>query len=411
MEQVKKGYKKTELGLIPEDWKLNTVESLTPRHGKYHIVDGPFGSNLKTEHYRKKGIPIITSGYVTNGYFNAEVYLYVDLEKFLQEKRSAVKGGDIVMAKIGARCGASAILPLDHQEGILSGNALKITVDENKFSTKLIWQILFNKYQKGDLENITTTGAQPAVSMSNLKKLLIPIPPTLTEQKAIATALSDVDELINNLEKLIAKKKAIKQGAMQQLLTPPNKGGKRLEGFNGEWVEKRLEEISKIKTGSKNNQDKIEDGLYPFFVRSQTIERINTYSYDCEAILVPGEGGIGSIFHYINGKFEVHQRVYKISDFEIDVVGKYIFLQMLFSFGKHAMTNSVKATVDSLRLPTFEEFAVPIPPTIEEQKYISRILTEMDGELEQLENRKSKYQSIKQGMMQELLTGKTRLVL
>jgi type I restriction enzyme S subunit len=80
-----------------------------------------------------------------------------------------------------------------------------------------------------------------------------------------------------------------------------------------------------VRTGRKNNQDKIEDGTYPFFVRSQHVEQINTYSYDGEAILVPGEGGIGSIFHYICGKFDYHQRVYKISDFRDDTCGKFIY--------------------------------------------------------------------------------------
>ena len=131
MNKIQAGFKQTEVGIIPSDWLLFLIEELTPKNRQYTIVDGPFGSNLKTIHYRKSGIPIITSGYVTDGKFSASEYLYVDLEKFKQEKRSAVKGGDIVMAKIGERCGASAILPKEHPEGILSGNALKISIDDN----------------------------------------------------------------------------------------------------------------------------------------------------------------------------------------------------------------------------------------------------------------------------------------
>ena len=91
---------------------------------------------------------------------------------------------------------------------------------------------------------------------------------------------------------------------MQKLLTPKK-----------DWEVKNLGEIAEIYTGKKNNQDKVENGRYPFFVRSQIVESINTYSFDGEAILVPGEGNIGKIFHYINGNFDFHQRVYKISDF------------------------------------------------------------------------------------------------
>jgi len=115
---LKPGYKQTEVGVIPEDWDVDMLASVTPKNARNGIVDGPFGSNLKTIHYRKSGIPIITSGYVTEGRFAADSYLYVDKEKFEEEKRSAVRPGDIVMAKIGARCGASAILPHWHSVSI-----------------------------------------------------------------------------------------------------------------------------------------------------------------------------------------------------------------------------------------------------------------------------------------------------
>jgi type I restriction enzyme S subunit len=230
--------------------------------------------------------------------------------------------------------------------------------------------------------------------------------PPIQEQRAIATALSDVDALLAKLNQLIAKKRSLKQAAMQQLLT----GQTRLPGFDGEWEGKRLGEIAHIKTGGKNNQDKIEDGEYPFFVRSATMERINSYTHECEAILVPGEGGIGSIFHYIRGRFDVHQRVYAITQFLPNVSGKYVHLFISTHFGAHAMKNSVKATVDSLRLPTFQEFEIRLPPSLEEQTAIATVLTDMDSELTALEARRDKTRAIKRGMMQELLTGRIRLV-
>jgi type I restriction enzyme S subunit len=193
---------------------------------------------------------------------------------------------------------------------------------------------------------------------------------------------------------------------MQELLT----GKRRLPGFSGEWGVRRLGEIAHIKTGRCNNQDKVEDGDYPFFVRSATVERINSYSYDSEGILVPGEGGIGSIFHYINGRFDVHQRVYAITQFSSDVSGKYIYLYMSVKFGAYAMQNSVKATVDSLRLPTFQNFEVALPPTVKEQTAIATLLSDMDAEIAALEAKLAKARHLKQGMMQVLLTGQIRMV-
>ena len=241
-----------------------------------------------------------------------------------------------------------------------------------------------------------------AKSLADVSVVLPPLP----EQHAIATALSDTGALITAMEKLIAKKRVIKQGAMQELLT----GKRRLPGFSGKWVEKKLGEIAlDIKTGKRNNEDKIENGKYPFFVRSQQIERINDYVYNCEAILVPGEGNIGQIFHYINGKFDCHQRVYKISEF-IDVAAIFIFYYMKMFFGRYALINTVKATVDSLRLPTFEKFEMVIPQDKAEQTAIANILSDMDAEIDVLTAKLNKLRHIKQGMMSELLTGRIRLV-
>ena len=244
------------------------------------------------------------------------------------------------------------------------------------------------------------------IPIAVLRAFNIAFPPTKTEQEAIAEALSDADTLIESLEQFLAKKRQLKQGAMQELLT----GKRRLPGYCGQWEIMRLGEIAHIKTGGRNNQDKVEDGEYPFFVRSATVERINCFSYDCEAILVPGEGGIGNIFHYIRGRFDVHQRVYAITQFSPGTSGRFVYFYMAEKFGAHAMQNSVKATVDSLRLPTFQNFELVMPPTVEEQTAIAALLSDMDTESATLEAKLAKTRQLKQGMMQELLTGRIRLV-
>lgn len=243
----------------------------------------------------------------------------------------------------------------------------------------------------------------PKVNREALAGYELPVPPG-PEQREIGDALSDADELIESLERLTAKKRDVKQGLMQELLS----GRTRLPGFTGKWREVTLGEIAKIKTGKRNNQDNVPGGRYPFFVRSATVERIDSYSYDGEAILIPGEGGIGSIFHYMNGKFEVHQRVYKVSDF-VATCGKYVFYYMSQFFGSHALEGSVKATVDSLRLPTFKSFVLRLPDQLDEQEAIAAALGNADAEIEALERRLESARAVKVGMMQELLTGRTRL--
>ncbi|MCY4648646.1 MAG: restriction endonuclease subunit S [Gammaproteobacteria bacterium] len=237
----------------------------------------------------------------------------------------------------------------------------------------------------------------------HLAEVEVPLPP-LPEQRAIAAVLMDVDALIGSLEALIAKKRAIKRAAMQQLLT----GRTRLPGFEGEWEARRLGGLARIATGTRNNQDKCHDGRYPFFVRSSSVERIDSFAYDCEAILIPGEGRIGEIFHYVHGRFDVHQRVYAISDFRSCVFVRFLYYYIAEHFGAHALKNTVKATVDSLRRPTFLAFRVPLPP-LSEQRAIAAVLTDMDDEIAALERRLDKTRSIKQGMMRQLLTGTIRL--
>ena len=228
--------------------------------------------------------------------------------------------------------------------------------------------------------------------------------PPLNEQKKIADILSLWDKAIQQTKDLIAYKETQKKGLMQNLLT----GKKRLHGFNEKWKTIKLGEVAEITTGNKNNEDKIENGLYPFFVRSKNIEKINTYSFDGEAILVPGDGNIGDIYHYINGKFDFHQRVYKISNFKL-IYGKFLYYNMQVFFKKRAISQTSKATVNSLRMDTFTQYKIFIPVNIDEQKAIADILSKADEEINLLNKQLDLYTEQKKGLMQNLLTGKVRV--
>ncbi|WP_299220814.1 restriction endonuclease subunit S [uncultured Alistipes sp.] len=170
-----------------------------------------------------------------------------------------------------------------------------------------------------------------------------------------------------------------------------------------EWEVVKLGNLSQIKTGKRNGDEQIKNGRYPFFVRSNFIARIDSYSFDGEAILVPGEGGIGNIFHYINGKFDYHQRVYKISNFADILNGKFLYYYLQQYFGIYALSLTSKATVDSLRLPTFQDFAIAIPYNIEEQRKIAEALSDVDALIATLDKKIAKKRLIKQGAMIRLL--------
>jgi type I restriction enzyme S subunit len=317
-----------------------------------------------------------------------------------QYRRSRVTDGDILVSVKGT-VGRVGLVPCGF-DGNISRDVARIRLRDDQVPEYWL-QLLRSADAQRILRDATVGTTRLELSIGVLKKLTFRVPSS-ANQRQIAEPLSDADDLISTLERLIAKKEAIKQGIMQELLT----GKTRLPGFEGEWASATLGEIARIKTGSRNNQDKEQLGHYPFFVRSQHVERINSYSYDCEAILVPGEGGIGSIFHYVTGKFDVHQRVYAISGFSDRADGRFLFNFMRQFFGPHALENSVKATVDSLRLPTFVNFQVALP-SVDEQRAIAKVLSDADNEITALHARLDKARATKQGMMQEILTGRARM--
>ena len=403
-EEVPVGYKRTEVGVIPTDWSVFSIGELF----EYLCTASNSRSDLG-----ETG----TIAYVHYGDIHTRFHHFIDFSRdnvprLLAGKSvtaTRLRDGDLIVADASedeAGVGKSVeVRNLGETKAVSGLHTFLLRAKDRRVHTGYRGYLLEKESVKGQLRRLATGLKVFGISKRALRDVRIPLP-SPAEQRAIAEALSDVDGLFQSLDAQIAKKRAIKQAAMQQLLT----GKTRLPGFSGVWETRRLGELAHINTGSRNNQDKVAGGQYPFFVRSATVERINSYSFEGEAILVPGEGGIGSIFHYIDGRFDAHQRVYKISRFSEDVCGKFVYYSMTLHFGNYAMLNTVKATVDSLRLPTFKNFAFSLPNNSDEQHAIAAILSDMDAEIAALERRRDKTHAIKQGMMQELLTGRVRLV-
>lgn len=175
-----------------------------------------------------------------------------------------------------------------------------------------------------------------------------------------------------------------------------------------EWEIRSAKDLMRIETGSRNTEHKADHGQYPFFVRSQQVERIDSYHYDCEAVLTAGDGvGTGKVFHYFDGKFDAHQRVYVMSNFN-GVLGKYFFYFFSKNFSSEVLKYTAKSSVDSVRRDMIAEMLIPLPLE-NEQANICEAIFDVDQLIEILEKQISKKRAIKQGAMQELLTGKRRL--
>ncbi|WP_304139877.1 restriction endonuclease subunit S, partial [Mesonia mobilis] len=182
----------------------------------------------------------------------------------------------------------------------------------------------------------------------------------------------------------------------------------RFPEFEGEWKKRFLGEVCNIKTGNKDTKDRIDDGRYPFYVRSNTIERINSYSFDGEAILTSGDGvGVGKIFHYINEKFDYHQRVYALTNFDVDYSGKYIYYIFSEKFYRRVLGLSAKNSVDSVRMDFISKMPINFPCLAEQQK-IASFLSAVDEKINQLQRKKELLQAYKKGMMQQLFSQRLR---
>lgn len=406
---VKSGYKQTDVGVVPLDWTveaaINLVESNAPIC--YGVVQ--VGS------YDHDGVPIIAIKHIKEILSSNLHRTSRTIEQSFS--RSRVKAGDVLLS-IKGTIGRVGVVP-GKFEGNISREIARLRVKKEFSPIYLAYQFENDATQKRIMNSVVGT-TRLEFSIASLKLFKIPVPANRSEQIRIAKSISDVDRLIGSLEKLIEKKRAIKTATMQQLLT----GKKRLPDFGEgvgykqtdlgpipeDWQIETVDSFASITTGDKNTQDRVDEGKYPFFVRSNKVERINSYAFEGKGVLTAGDGvGTGKVYHYIDGRFDYHQRVYLISRFREDISAFYFYLWFSNNFYNRIMSMTAKSSVDSVRREMIAGMGIPIP-SFEEQESIALILSDMDSEINALVQRLEKTKQIKQGMMQELLTGRIRLV-
>jgi len=182
----------------------------------------------------------------------------------------------------------------------------------------------------------------------------------------------------------------------------------RFPEFTGSLPKDRVGHLATVKTGSRDTQNRVSDGPYPFFVRSDNIERIDSFALDKEAVLTSGDGvGVGKNFHYIDGKFDYHQRVYAIYDFSCQLSGSYFYHYFSSRFYQHVMRQSAKNSVDSVRMSMITDMHVPVP-TLPEQQKIAAFLGAVDGKIDALRRKYDALKQFKAGLMQKLFSQELR---
>ncbi len=175
----------------------------------------------------------------------------------------------------------------------------------------------------------------------------------------------------------------------------------RFPEFTDDWEQRKAKELCSIATGKSNTQDQVEDGIYPFYIRSDTPVKSNKFLYDCEAVITIGDGNIGKVFHYVNGKFDLHQRCYKMTNFR-DVLGKYFYYYFSTKFYDRAMRMTAKATVDSVRLEMISDMEIQYPKNVVEQRAIAEFLTNIDNLITLHQRKSEKLKELKKGCLQKM---------
>ena len=335
-----------------------------------------------------------------NNLVDGKIFLFPETKKVqsnqLTVSDTSLKKNTILMS-INGTIGSLAWY---RDEKVMLGKSVAYLTTE-EFDRKFIYSILQTpKILKHFNNNLTGTTIKN-LGLKTIRETVISLP-SLPEQTAIGSFFQDIDQLISLQQRKLEVLKEQKKTYLKLLF--PAKGqtkpALRFAEFEDDWKEVKLGEVTNIKTGGRDVQDSVEDGLYPFYIRSEEVKRINSYSFDGEAILIPGEGRLGEIFHYVNGKFDVHQRVYKISNFT-DVNAKFVLQQMKKDFKQHAMRNTVKATVDSLRLPTIQSFTVFVP-SLPEQEAIGSFFQDIDKAIAKQEEKVNQLKESKQTLLRKM---------
>jgi len=417
VEQVTKlkGFKKTDIGEIPEDWIL--------------LSYGEIFDFLTTANYSRSQLNGDGEfGYVHYGDIHTKYDFFLDCNNELPsinrdqlKNYSLIQNGDIIVADASedyAGVGKSVEVVNVKNRKIISGLHTFLLRDKNNLIANGFKGYLHvNEFVKKQMDTLATGLKVYGVSKANLKLILIPLPPTKEEQIAIATALSDTDALISNLKRLIDKKRLIKQGTMQELLKPKEN-----------WSICKLRNAALYRRGSfpqPYGLDKWYDDNFgmPFVqvfdvgenmkLKVETKRKISKEAQKMsvfvpkESILLTIQGSIGRIAITQYDTY-VDRTLLFFERFSLPF-NKYFFTYTIFQLFEKEKKVAPGGTIKTITKEVLSNFEISYPK-IEEQTRIATILSDMDAEIEALEKKLEKYKLIKQGMMQSLLTGKIRLV-
>ena len=384
---------KTDVGEILKEWKVCSLGDIVTKVGSGITPTG--GEKV----YKKEGRPFLRSQNVGWGYLLLDDITFIDEETHHSFLSTEIKLDDVLLNITGASIGRSAVADDRLIGGNVNQHVCIIRADASKLNPYYLNYFLLSKSGQKQIDSFQAGGNRQGLNFGQIRSFQIPLP-SLLKQQAIATAVSDVDALITSLDMLIAKKRDIKQATMQQLLT----GKMRLPGFSGEWEVKKVEEIAPLQRGFDLPTTQLKEGNYPVVYSNGVLNYHSNFKVKAPGVVTGRSGTIGKV-HYIEDDYWPHNTTLWVTDFKGNLPKYIYYLYMNIKLERFGTGSGVP----TMNRNDVHSYQIPIPP-LPEQQAIATILSDMDAEIAALRQKRDKTRALKQGMMQELLSGKTRLI-
>lgn len=402
--EVRTGYRPSELGVIPNDWQIASIGNLVESRSILGHLDGNHGELYPRSHeFKSYGIPYIGANDFEDGAVSFERCKHLSVERAAMFRKGVARDGDVLFAH-NATVGPVALLQTTDPFVILSTTATYFRCDLDRMSNGYLKQALQAEFFVSQYRAVMAQSTRFQVPITAQRKLLLLVPP-VAEQRVIAAALGDMDALLARLDCLIAKKRDLKQAAMQQLLT----GQTHLPGFSGDWEAAPLGDLALISKGEQLRSEELDvagafahlnGGVSPSGYTAKSNAGANTIAIS--------EGGNSCGFvQFMAEPYWCGGHCYSVVPKGID----NLFLYHALKGRQQAiMALRVGSGLPNVQKTALLSFKLRLPTSTAEQAAIATVLSDMDAELTALEARLDKTRALKQGMMQELLTGRTRLV-
>lgn len=427
---VKKQYINTEIGILPEGWGLSTLKDICEKGG---IVRGPFGGSLKKEVFVTEGYKVYEQANAIHKTVNRGTY-YIDENKYREMIRFTVREGDFIVSCSGT-IGMIYQIPTNAPEGIINQALLKLTINSLKINPSFFYlYFMWESFNKRIVDDTQGGAMKNLVGMDVFKNTLFPIP-QMKEQEQISQVLLENNALISTLEKQIEKKKHIKQGVMQELLS----GKRRLKGFSVDWRVFQFNEVFDFVSNNAFTRAQMTDSgkvknihygdiltKYGAYVKANSNnipyikEEIDLSRFADKCYLQSGDVIIAD-----TAEDETVGKALEVIEVDCSILSgqhtllcrpkirfaeKFLGYYLNSSYYHNQLIPYIVGTKVSSVTRSSVSLTKLLVPEYEEQKAIASILSDMDDEITELEKKLEKYKQVKQGMMEQLLTGKIRLV-